>query len=86
MAKIHKMEFYLVDCSDTYKNGESVINEIERSLYDGFIQCPTWKTSVEFEWHDDIDLNSYDCNKEECEKYFSLKQTLASMGLYKEDL
>ena len=33
---------------------------------------PEWKTSEEFEWDDDIDLNYLDCSKEDCEKYFTV--------------
>lgn len=84
MARLHKLEFYLADYNDMYETGEDVLNEAENKLY-GLIQCPTWKTSPKFEWHDEIDLNYSSCNKEDCEKYFSLKQALTSMGLYKED-
>ena len=84
MARIHKIEFYLVDCNDEYENGDDLMTEIEYNLSDGFIQYPTWKTSPEFEWYDDIDLNYSSCSKEDCEKYFSLKQTLTSLGLHKE--
>lgn len=85
MARIHKVEFYLVDYNDMYETGEDVLNEAENKLY-GLIQCPTWKTSTEFEWHDDINLNYSSCSKEDCEKYFPQKQTIISLGLLcKED-
>ena len=71
MAKIHKVEFYIVDPNDFYYDGEDLINEIERKLYEGFILNPEWKTSEEFEWDDDIDLNYSDCSKENCEKYLT---------------
>ena len=71
MARVHKLEFYLVDVNDYYKTCEDVINEIERKLYDGFILNPEMKTSKEFKWDDDIDLNYSDCSKEDCEKYFT---------------
>lgn len=71
MARIHKLEFYLVDYNDVYENGDYILAEIENNLYDGFILNPKTKTSKEFEWDDDIDLNYSDCSKEDCERYFT---------------
>lgn len=68
MAKIHKVEFYIVDPNGFYDDGEDLIQDVR--LYDGFMLHPKWKTSEEFEWDDDIDLNYSDCSKEDCEKYF----------------
>ena len=70
MARVHKVEFYLIDANDMYETGEELMTEIENKLYDGFIQCPTWKTSEEFEWDDGLDINRVKCIKEYCEKYF----------------
>lgn len=71
MAKVHKVEFYIVDPNDFYDDGYDLIHSIDVRLYEGFMLNPEWKTSEEFEWDDNIDLNDYDCSKENCEKYFT---------------
>lgn len=71
MAKVHKVEFYLTDVNDMYETGEELMTEIENKLYDGFIGCPTWKTSEEFEWDDELAINKINCTKEDFEKYFT---------------
>ena len=71
MAKVHRVEFYIVDPNGIYVDGENLIHSIKVRLYDGFMLNPEWKTSEEFEWDDDIDLNYSDCSKEDCEKYLT---------------
>ena len=72
MARVHKVEFYLVDANDYYIDGYDLITEITNDLEEGFVKCLTWKTSKEFEWDDNIKLNYINCTKEDCEEYFKL--------------
>lgn len=71
MAKVHKVEFYILDANDFYDDGEDLIHSINVRLYEGDMLHPKWKTSKEFEWDDDIDLNYSDCSEMDCEKYFT---------------
>ena len=71
MARIHKVEFYLVDPNDFYESEEDVINHAEVRLYEGWMMHPKCTTSEWFEWHDDIELNFLDCSEESCEKYLN---------------
>lgn len=72
MAKIHKVEFYIVDANSFYDTEEKLICDIDRGLYEGCIKHFKWKTSKEFEWDDDLDINYKKCSEEDCEKYFTI--------------
>lgn len=69
MARIHKVEMYLVDANDYYDDVELAIeNMVERSeFYSLHVKA---QSSKEIEWDDDIDFNHTDCTKESCEAYF----------------
>lgn len=68
MARVHKVEMYLVDPNDYYNDAESEIEcLIDRSeFYSKFLRI---KSSKYFEWDDDIILNKYACTKEDCESF-----------------
>ena len=71
MAKIHKLEFYVVDPNDFYDTAEDILHSIDIRLYTGFIpHCYKLKSSKEFEWYDEIDLNYISCDEIDCERYF----------------
>ena len=69
MARIHKVEMYLLDVNDTY--GKYIGSEIERLFdrSDSSAMFITSKPSEVFEWDDDIILNKYECTREDCEKF-----------------
>ena len=55
MAKLHKIEMYIVDVNDNYENLESIISEID-NMTNVSLVCFN-KQSVEFHWFDKIDIN-----------------------------
>lgn len=69
MARVYKIETYIVDTCNDYKNAKSFMNRM-MDRTDCFMVNPHYQTSKEFEWDDDIDLNYNDCTEEQCEKYF----------------
>ena len=74
MAKLYKIELYLCDINDMFKDKDDVLAYLNRLLemddYLSNMGVTNAKESKEFTWYDDIDLNCIDCPKEECEKYF----------------
>lgn len=69
MAKIFKIDGYVIGNNGNYDYTDSVDDELEKGLYDGsFCNFSTKTTKVE--WYDDIDINSLDATKEDFEKYF----------------
>jgi len=69
MARIHKVELYIVDINDFYsENTERIVEEISDRLnvsLKGFdTQCK------EVDWDDDIDINFTNANLETYRKYF----------------
>ena len=69
MAKVHKVSLYI---TDTY--GDSNIKElIENGLndYDLYPEFIKIKSSKEFDWSDDLKINSIYCKEEDFENYFN---------------
>lgn len=70
MAKIHKVEFYLVDCDSTYDNDEIECG-LESQFEDyGGISIKKIQTVDIGEWHDDHKFNLVSTPLEEYEKEF----------------
>ena len=70
MARIHKINGYLIDTNGDYSadNIETAITE--RSGLDVFSQHLCIETAECGEWADEHPLNKLDCDVAECEKYF----------------
>ena len=69
MARFYKFTGYLLDVNDDFNSFEDYMVYINNRKYGGDIdafdvQC------AELEWDDDIDLNRYDCTREQMDKYF----------------
>lgn len=70
MAKIYKVEMYVVDPNDSTNELNDVIRDLANGS-DTFIPVtPTVEVS-EFNWDDSLPINKLDCSIEECEKYFT---------------
>lgn len=70
MAKLHKVEFYLVDWDDEFDSGRIII-ELE-NLFDpsGSIEMSVLKSKDIEEWDDDHKFNLISTPLEEYEKVF----------------
>lgn len=69
MAKLHKIELYIIDPNESYESAMDVFSEIDNKLYDGM--PVTFKSNtVEVDWFDDIDINNINATREEFEHYF----------------
>jgi hypothetical protein len=70
MAKIYKMTVFVVDPNDTFENFEE-LKEYIRSMNDLDFTMFNFG-SRSFQWDDNLPINSYECGREEYEKYFEL--------------
>lgn len=68
MAKIFKVTGYFVDCNDEYDCDRLKV-DLEQD-YDLIAHHINIEERDIGEWDDDNPLNSFDCPKSECEKYF----------------
>jgi len=77
MAKLHKLELYVLDVNDDFNNSQDVLNYIEHqtSRYLNFKSSS--QKSVDIKWEDDIDLNFSDCSIESYEAYFIKQEEIA---------
>ena len=67
MAKLYKIEMYVLDVNEDYDKLDSIISRAECRTGVNFNCFNTQET--QFEWNDDIDLN-HDCGIEAFRKYF----------------
>ena len=69
MAKLHKIELYIIDPNESYESAMDVFSEIDNKLYDGTLV--TFKSNtVKVDWFDGIDINNINATREEFEHYF----------------
>lgn len=74
MAKLYKVECYLCDVNEYFKDIKDLKDYfhilIDREYY--LFNPVDFKVteSKEIEWYDNIDLNCYGCTEEDCKKYF----------------
>lgn len=76
MARIHKINGYLIDPNGDYNADNIEIGITERSGLDVFSQHLHVETAECGEFGDEHPLNKVDCDLAECEKYFP-KQSIA---------
>lgn len=69
MAKIHKVELYILDINDMYDSLDDIITDCERSVDDVIFKLELGQT-VNVEWTDDINLNFINCPMDNYHKYF----------------
>lgn len=69
MAKVHKITMYVVDYDG---DCDDITDEIDR-IFDRYSELSAnqieAKSSKEFEWEDEIDINQKGCTKEQYEAY-----------------
>lgn len=69
MAKIHKVELFLVDVNDDFSSVEEIIDYWQNRKYSPMIHKLKGQ-SKEFEWSDDVPINSINCDTEGYNKFF----------------
>lgn len=74
MAKIYKIEAYLIDVVDRLEDEDlkNSVSEYLSSKFDCIVHenHTSIKESRGFAWDDNLDLNMIDCKKEDYDKYF----------------
>lgn len=69
MAKVHKVELYLIDANSMYGNTEQLLDYLlDRT--DINYRVKSQQESEEFEWEDDIAINYGDATIDDYEEYF----------------
>lgn len=68
MAKIHKIQGYIVDIHDEYSKAD--IEWVIRQYTDLFTKHFKIESADVGKWYDEHPLNYINCKEEECEKYF----------------
>lgn len=75
MAKVYKVEMYIVDANGDYDylDNEEMVEEIEHQVdvrMDVMTRVESVKSSEEFEWDDDLAINKEAATAEDHEAYF----------------
>lgn len=73
MAKLHKIELYVVDPNESYKGAMDIFYEIDRKLYDG-VPIAFKTDTVEIDWDDNIDINKTNATNRVFERYLENKE------------
>lgn len=76
MAKVYKMEVYILDYSDEVQSKEQLTGDMKELLQNElWVQADLTnvKESDEFEWHDDLQINKTDSTIEDLEVYLKDK-------------
>lgn len=72
MAKVTKLEVYIVDYADEYQDAESFIDELKELIRNQMwvqVAIGDVKESEEFEWNDDLKINKTSSTIEDLEEY-----------------
>lgn len=69
MAKIHKVELYLLDVNEDFDNVNDAIEYMANMKYSPSIRVVSSK-SKEFEWDDDVIINRCSCSTEQYNNFF----------------
>lgn len=70
MAKIYKVEMYIVDYNSEFEDTDHIHPYIE-DWYGGVsTKVANTQESDEFEWEDDLKINKVDASVEDYEEYF----------------
>ena len=68
MAKLYKVEMYILDVNENYSTLEDAVSDMELTS-DLNLNCFNEKV-VDIEWEDNIDINFWSCSVENFRKYF----------------
>jgi len=68
MASLYKIEMYLIDHNNKYSSLENIVEDI-RNTTDLGVDCFNAE-QVNISWHDDIDINFFNCPVDNFRKYF----------------
>lgn len=71
MAKLYKVEMYVLDVNEQYQDLDEIIDMAEMKLDAHF--NPFNIQMTEIEWEDDIDINHFGCTVDTYRKYFDSK-------------
>jgi len=71
MAKLHKVELYIIDANDNYSNLNEIMHDIGNSTDCSLVPFNAQK--VEIDWHDDIDINISNCLVGNFREYFEVE-------------
>lgn len=69
MAKIYKIEAYIVDVNEDFNDGEDLLDTMIDKT-ECYYPIPANYEEVEFEWDDDLVINSWNCTEADCAAYF----------------
>ena len=69
MAKVHKVELYLLDVNEYFNNVDYLLDYMTNGKYAPSVHVIN-SESKEFEWDDDVVINRYDCSTEQYDKFF----------------
>ena len=70
MAKIYKIQTYLLDYNDDFKSAQDIKNYIDWKINYGILEHTHITEADIGEWDDDHPMNIVDCPEAEYEKYF----------------
>lgn len=70
MAKLFKIQTYLIDYQDDFASAEELENYIEWAIGHGMFEHTQIQSADIGEWEDEHPLNYMDCPESEFEKYF----------------
>ena len=70
MAKLHKVQFYLLDYNDDFKTTNDLENYLDWVIRYGSLRYTNIVTKDIGEFYDEHPLNYIDCPEAEYEKYF----------------
>ena len=68
MAKLYKMEMYILDINEDHSDLEEIICSIESSVDVNFITFN--EKQVDVEWDDNLKINMYDATEKDFKEYF----------------
>jgi hypothetical protein len=69
MAKLYKVEMYILDINESHKDICELCDNMSIDLDLVYLQ-PFDQQVRQLDWHDEIDLNKTGCTKATYEKYF----------------
>lgn len=68
MAKLYKVEMYVLDINEDYHSFDDMMNDVENSIEASFTPFNVQESDIE--WDDDIDLNKVDAPLKVYRDYF----------------
>ena len=69
MARIHKVELYLLDVNEDFDSVYDIMAYMTNLKYAPSIHMAS-SESKEFEWDDDVIINRYNCSTEQYSSFF----------------